>query len=66
MRLVAALEALRREAAEVPATSADIEAEAARAFAKADRAMKTALAELDKTPPDAAGKLRFLDMQVKV
>jgi hypothetical protein len=81
-RLVAAVDALRREAAEAPAQSADTEAEAARAFAKAGRAMRTALAELDKLRlmqldiggrmklqtaiGEAAGKLRFLDMQVKV
>jgi hypothetical protein len=81
-RLVAALEALRREAADAPAPPAAAAAEAARCFAKAERAFGTAFAELDKLrlmPLDmggrmrlqtaigeAAGKLKLLDMEVKV
>ncbi|HXB74943.1 MAG TPA: hypothetical protein VNY05_42320 [Candidatus Acidoferrales bacterium] len=81
-RLVAAVEALRREASHTPAPPADAEAEAARCFAKAERAFGTGLAELDKlllmrldiggrmrlqtAIGETAGKLRLLDMQVKV
>ena len=79
-RLIAAVEALRLEAAAAP--SADAATEAAHCFAKAERALRTALAELDKLrlmPLDiggrmrlqtaigeTAGKLRLLDMQVKL
>jgi hypothetical protein len=81
-RLIAAFDALRREAAEAPTPPADTAAEAASQFAKAERAMRTALEgfeELRLMPLDiggrmrlqsaigeAAGKLKLLDMQVKV
>ena len=81
-RLIAAVDALRREAAEAPAPPADTAAEAERRFAKAGKAMRTALAGLDELrlmPLDiggrmrlqsaigeAAGKLKLLDLQVKV
>ena len=81
-RLVAAVEALRREAAVAPAPPADATAEASRCFAKAERALRTAWTELDKLhvmPLDmdarlrlqsaigeTAVKLRLLSMQVKV
>ena len=81
-RLIAAVDALRHKAAAAPAQAADAAAEAARSFAKADRALRTGLAELDKLrlmPLDiggrmrlqtaigeTAGKLKMLDMQVKV
>jgi len=81
-RLVAAVEALRREAAGAPAPPDDDAAEAARQFARAERALRTALAELDKlrvmpldvggrmrlqtTIGEAAAKLKLLDTQVKV
>jgi hypothetical protein len=78
-RLVAAVDTVRREAAEAAVGPA---AEAARSFARAERASRTALAEWDKLrlmPLDvgdrmrlqtavgeARGKLKMLDMQVKV
>ncbi|HXB67147.1 MAG TPA: hypothetical protein VNY05_02840 [Candidatus Acidoferrales bacterium] len=81
-RLIEAVDALRRGAAEAPAPPGDIAADAARRFAKAGKAMQTALAELDELRlmrldiggrmrlqsaiGEAAGKLRMLDMQVKV
>ncbi len=81
-RLVAAVEAIRREAAVQSAPSADVAAEASRCFAKAERALRTALTELDKlrTMPldtggrarlqsaigETAGKLKLLGMQTKV
>lgn len=81
-RLIAAVEALRREAAGTPAPFADTAAEVARSFAKAERASRTALAELDKLSlmtldigdrvrlqaaiGEAADRLKFLDMQVKI
>jgi hypothetical protein len=81
-RLIAAVDALRREAADAPAPSADTAAEVARSFARAERATRTALAELDKlcvmqldigdrvrlqaAIGEAAHKLKFLDLQVKI
>jgi hypothetical protein len=81
-RLIAAVDALRREAAVAPAPPAGLTAEAERSFAKAERAARTALAEWDKLlsmPLDVrgrirlqtdigetAGKLKLLDMQVKL
>jgi hypothetical protein len=85
-RLVAAVEALRRDAPNTLAppadAAADADAEAARCFAKAERALRTALAELDKLRlmhldmggrmrlqtaiGETAGKLKLLDMQVKI
>ena len=81
-RLIAAVDALRREAAEAPAPPADTEADAERSFARAGRALRTGLAELDKLRlmplgvggrmrlqsaiGETAGKLKLLDMQVKV
>jgi hypothetical protein len=81
-RLITAVDVLRRGAAEAPAPPAGTAAEAALQFAKAERAMRSALAELDKLrlmPLDiggrmrlqsaigeAAGKLKLLDLQVKV
>jgi hypothetical protein len=81
-RLIAAVEALRREATAAPAPTADTAAEVARSFARAERATRTALAELDKlclmqldigdrvrlqaAIGEAADKLKFLDMQVKL
>jgi hypothetical protein len=81
-RLVAAVEALRREAAVEIAPPADAAAEASRCLAKAERALRTALAELDKLrvmPLDmdarvrlrsaigeTADKLSLLDMQMKL
>ena len=81
-RLVAAVEALRREAANAPAAASDTAAEAARCFARAEHAAQTALAEFDKLrlmPLDlgdrmrlqsaigeTAGKLALLDIQVKI
>lgn len=80
-RLVAAVEALHREAASLPAPPPDPAAEAGRSFANAERAFQTGLAELDKLrfmPLDigdrmrlrtviceVSGKLEFLDLQVK-
>jgi hypothetical protein len=80
-RLITAVDVLRREAEKAPAPPAGTAAEAALQFAKAERAMRSALAELDKLrvmPLDiggrmrlqsfigeAAGKLKLLDMQVK-
>jgi hypothetical protein len=79
-RLIAAVDALRREVAEAP--PADTATEAARCFAKAERALRTGLTELDKLrlmPLDiggrmrlqtaigeTAGKLKLLDLQVKL
>jgi hypothetical protein len=81
-RSVTAIEALRREAVESPAPPADAANAAARCFAKAERALRTALAELDKLrlmPLDVGGRMRLqsaigetadklevLAMQVKV
>jgi len=81
-RLVAAVEALRREAADAPAPPDDTAAETARQFGRAERALQTALAELDKlrvmpldvggrmrlqtTIGEASAKLKLLDMQVKL
>jgi hypothetical protein len=81
-RLAAAVDALRREAAKAPAPPADTAADAVRCFARAERATRAALAELDKLrlmPLDIGdrmrlqtaiaetmGKLKMLDMQVKV
>ena len=81
-RLVAAVDALRREAAGASAPPADATAEVSRCLAKAERALRTALTELDKLrvmPLDGnarirlqtaigetAGKLKLLDIQVKV
>jgi hypothetical protein len=82
-RLVAAVDALRREpAVEEPAPSAGAAAEPARSFAKAERAFRNWLAELDKLrfmPLDigervrlqsavgeAAGKIKVLELQVRV
>jgi len=81
-RLIAAVDELRREAANAPPPPADVAAESARSFTKAERALRTALAELDKlrlmpldtggrmrlqtTIGEAAGKLKVLDLQVKV
>jgi hypothetical protein len=81
-RLVAAVEALRRHAAVASEPPEDATAEASRCLAKAERALRTALAELDKlrvmtldidarirlqtTIGEAAGKLKLLDTQVKV
>jgi len=81
-RLIAAIDALRREPARALAPPADLAAEAERSFAKAERASRTALAEWDKLlfmPLDVrgrmrlqsaigeiAGKLKLLDIQVKL
>ena len=54
-RLVTATDAFRREAGESPAPSTGTAEEAARGFAKAERALRTALAELDKLRIHAAG-----------
>jgi hypothetical protein len=48
LQLVTAVETLRREAAAAPSGAADDGAEAARAFDKAERALRTATAELQK------------------
>jgi hypothetical protein len=80
-RLIAAVEALRREAA-ASAPPPGVEAEASRCFTRAERALRTALTELGKlrvTPLDTdsrmrlqstigeiAAKLKLLDRQVKV
>jgi hypothetical protein len=80
-RLIAAVDTLCHAAMEATAPPGST-AEAARRFAKADRTMRAALAELDQLrlmPLDvgdrmrlqtaigeAAGKLKMLDMQVKV
>ena len=81
-RLIAAVDAMRQEAAETPDPAAGTLVENARCFAKAERTMRAALAELDKLrlmPLDvrdrlrlqtaigeAARKLKMMDMQVKV
>jgi len=81
-RLVAAVDALRREAADAAAPPAGIAAEAERSFAKAERASRIALAEWDRLrlmPLDVGGrmrlqaaigetaeKLKLIDVQVKV
>jgi hypothetical protein len=81
-RLVAAVEALRREAPDTPPPPADAAAETARSFAQAERAFRTGLAEFDKLRlmhldmggrmrlqtaiGETAGKLKLLDMQVKL
>ena len=81
-RLMAAVEALRRENAGASAPPADATADASRCFAKAERAFRTALTELDKLrvmPLDTeallrlqsaigetAGKLELLGLQVRV
>ena len=81
-RLVAAVEDLRLEADAASALSADAASESARCFTRAERALRVALAELDKLrlmPLDiggrmrlqtaigeTAGKLKLLDMQVKL
>jgi hypothetical protein len=81
-RLIAGVDALRRGAGKAHVPPAGTAAEAAFQFAKAERAMRSALAELDKLRVmaldiggrmrlqsaigEAAGKLKLLDMQVKV
>ena len=78
-RLIAALDAIRREAAVAPAPP-DRATEASRCFAKAERALSTAFAELGKLGvmrldtngharlqaaiSEAVGKLSLLDQQV--
>lgn len=61
-RLITAVDILRREVAAAPAEPADVAAEAALSFARADRALRTALAELDKLramPLDAEGRTQL-------
>jgi hypothetical protein len=61
-RLAIAVDTLRRETAATPAEPADAAAEAARSFAKAERAVRTALAEFDKLrsmPLDQDGRTRL-------
>lgn len=61
-RLVAAVATLRREAAAAPAPSGEADAGAERSFAKAERALRTAMAELDKLsdmPLDVDRRLRL-------
>jgi len=61
-RLAAAVEALRSEADHAPAPRADPADEEARSFAKAERALRTALAEIDKLrvmPLDTGGRMRL-------
>jgi hypothetical protein len=81
-RLVAAVEALRREAAIASAPRLDATAEASRCLAKAERALRTAMTELDRllgmpleldarvrlqsAIGEASGKLQLLEIQVKV
>ena len=81
-RLAAAVEALRRVAAGAPATDSDPSGQAARSFARAQSAMQTALAELNKLIPlpldvgdrmrlqsllaEAASKLTRLRLQVRL
>jgi hypothetical protein len=81
-RLVAAVEDLRLEADAARVLSADAASASAHCFARAERALRIALAELDKLrlmPLDiggrmrlqtaigeTAGKLKLLDMQVKL
>jgi len=64
-RLATAVEALRRAAAEVAAPDAGASAEAARSFAKAERALRTGAAELDKLrlmPLDGDEQLRLQNL----
>ena len=81
-RLVAAVEALRRDAAVAPATPCDAGATAAHQFARTERAMRSAFAELDKLRVmhldmgdrirlqtaigEASSKLKLVEMQVRV
>jgi len=81
-RLVEAVSALRREAAEAAEQSGDLELEASRGFAKVDRALRTAVAELERLrrmPLDIGGRihlqttigeatrqLKLIDAQVKI
>jgi hypothetical protein len=61
-RLSAAVEALRREAANAPAPPLDAAAEVSRCFAKAERALRTAMTELDRLramPLDLDARLRL-------
>ena len=64
-RLVTAVETIRRETAAAPAEPADGLAEAERCFVKAEHALRTAIAELDKLrgmPLDADERLRLLSV----
>ena len=81
-RLIAAVEALRREAATASAPPLDATAEASRCLAKAERALRTAMTELDRllgmpleldarvrlqsAIGEASGKLQLLELQVKI
>jgi hypothetical protein len=61
-RLIAAVVELRGEAVGAPAPPADAAAEAEHSFAKAERAFRTGVAELDKLramPLDVGGRMRL-------